>query len=220
MVQATNLHPLTLDEVKRLLAAASGHPDEVLLIVALALGLRRGELLALHWSDIDFANGILSVHCTLHPPDREAEPKTGRREILLPDFLIEVFRQHRLHQDEAKQEAGMQWQEHDLVFANPSGGFLEPTRLSLSFREIGEVAGVVSGTFHRLRCTTTALLLSLGVPPQVVQDILGIRNVSSALLRTEQPLRIARQDAMAKLDDLFRTLFPTDHPDPSALDVL
>lgn len=210
MTQATHLQPLTLDEVKRLLVAARGHPDETLLIVALALGLRRGELLALRWDDIDFAHTILSIHRTMHHPHRESEPKTGRREILLPDFLIKVFQHHRRHQNKAKQEAGERWQERDLVFANTSGGVLEPNRLSLSFREIGEVAGVVSGSFHRLRCTTTALLLSVGVPPQIVQDILGIRNVNSALLHTEQPLRLARQDAMAKLDDLFRTLLSVD----------
>lgn len=220
MVPETKLRALTLDEMKRLLSAARGHLDETLLIVALALGLRTGELLALRWSDIDFTRKRLAVQRTVHSPGLFAEPKTGSREILLPDFLIKVFQQHQRLQDEAKQAADALWQDHDLVFATPSGGLLDLIYPHYTLREMARAADVPPVLFHALRRTTGILLLSLGVPPQVMQAILGIQHINSPHSLSELASYAAYQDAMAKLDEVFRTLLPTNLRNPSLLDTL
>ncbi len=211
-----NLRPLALDEVKRLLAAARGHPDEALMIVALATGLRRGELLAVRWQDIDVARGTLTVRHTLHLMSRdevdEAELKTGRREIALSGIVSEVLQEHRQSLDEAKQAAGAAWQEHDLVFPRPSGGYRRPDQLSQDVRELARRADIPPLSFHALRWTTTSLLLSLGVPPQVVQEMLEIARGILPLARLSSTTLALHHEAVANLDDLFRTLVPFHHP--------
>jgi len=198
--------PLTLDEVKRLLAATHGYPDEALLIVALATGLRRGELLALRWSDLDVAQGTLTVRRTLNREGYEAEPKTGSREMLLPGFLTPIFQQHRRLQDEARPVAGAEWQERDLVFANATGGLLDPTHLSRVVREVASQAGVPSLSFHTLRQTTASLLW----------DTLGYRHRA----RPHSQAVAQRREVAANLDALFRSLLPEGHsglPDAPSL---
>jgi len=57
-------HPLTLEQAKKLLEAAKSHRLEALLTVALATGMRKGELLSLQWTDVDFENMSLQVKRT------------------------------------------------------------------------------------------------------------------------------------------------------------
>ena len=212
-----NLRPLDQNEVKRLLAAARGHPDEALLIVALGTGLRRGELLALRWQDSDLTQGTLAIRRTVDIEGHEAAPKTagGRREIVRPGLLIEVLQQQCTHQDEAKQAAGAAWQERELVCASPSGGFRDPAHLRRFLHEIAERAGMGSVEFHALRQTTTFLLLSLGVPLQVIQDILGLQRATLPFTLTRSGRLAAQREAMVKLDDLFRMLLPEETVTPS-----
>jgi integrase len=65
MVPRKEIKPLTPDQVYQLLKAAEGHPQEVLFILALSTGMRRGELLGLKWQDIDFERGIVQVRRAL-----------------------------------------------------------------------------------------------------------------------------------------------------------
>ena len=122
------------EQVHRLLEAAKGHPQEALFILALATGMRRGEVLALKWQDINFEQGMLQVRriFTRAPGNRyiEAEPKTekSRRSIMLASFTVEALRRHRVKQLETKLQMGTAWQEHDLVFCTSLGTPLNPNR--------------------------------------------------------------------------------------------
>lgn len=110
------IQPLGIEQVQQLLAAARDHRLEALFILALASGLRRGELIGLKWQDINFLTGTLQVRRILtRVPSKlpgkgyvEAEPKTekGRRSILLPPFVIEALKQHRVKQLASKLKAG------------------------------------------------------------------------------------------------------------------
>jgi integrase len=119
--------PLDVAECKRVLAAAEGRRNAARWTDALALGLRQSEALALQWRDIDLDARRLSVRRGLHRVPGEGlvftEPKTdrSRRTIALPGPLIEALREHRVRQDEEREVAGTEWQEGDLVFAQPNG---------------------------------------------------------------------------------------------------
>jgi integrase len=127
----------TRDLAQQFLAAARGHRLEALFILALSTGMRRGELLALKWQDLDLERGTLQVRRILSKiPSKlpgkgfeEAEPKTerGRRSVVLPAFTVEALRRHQLKQVEAKHKAGTAWQEHDYVFCTSVGTHLNPT---------------------------------------------------------------------------------------------
>jgi integrase len=93
-------HPLNTEQVRKLLDTARGHPREALIVLALATGMRRGELLGLKWQDINFDTGTLQVRRVLTYVGRqgyiEAEPKTekSRRSIVLAPFALEALKQH------------------------------------------------------------------------------------------------------------------------------
>ena len=96
--------PLTVEQACQLLEAARGHRLEVLLTLAVVTGMRRGELLALRWSDVDLERRVLLVCHTVdyiaYHGHVETEPKTesGLRQIALPAFMIDVLKQHRIEQ--------------------------------------------------------------------------------------------------------------------------
>ena len=113
------IQPLSMQQIRQLLIASHGHRLEALFILALATGMRRGELLALKWQDLDLEQGTLQVRRILtRIPSKlpgkgfeEAEPKTGkgRRSIVLPSFTVEALKLHRLRQREVKLKAGPAW---------------------------------------------------------------------------------------------------------------
>ncbi|HEX6554946.1 MAG TPA: site-specific integrase [Ktedonobacteraceae bacterium] len=203
--------PLTLEQVQRLLAAVEGHRLAALFKLALATGMRRGELLGLKWQDIDLAKGTVQVRRVLSRiPSRlpgrgyaEAEPKTqrSRRTIVIAPFALEALKEHRARQLGEKQRAGAGWLEHDFVFCTPLGTHLNPTRDMLDLLKVFlKRAGLPDIRFHDLRHSSATLLLSLGVHPKVVQEILGHSQISMTLDIYSHVLPGMHQDAMARLN--------------------
>ncbi len=94
------IQPLTLEQTQTLLDAVRGHPNEALFVLAVATGMRRGELAGLKWQAVDVEKGELHVRRSLvRVPTKmggymEAEPKTEKssRSILFPDFAIEALK--------------------------------------------------------------------------------------------------------------------------------
>ena len=201
---------LTPEQAQRLLEAAKGSRLETLLMVALATGMRRGELLGLKWQDINLEKGSLQI---VRSMDRvaghgvvESEPKTaqGRRRIALPPFVVEALKQHRVKQLEARLKAGPAWHENDLVFCNVYGNFLHPFRLYTMFEKVLADAGLPHMHFHDLRHSAATILLSMGVNIKVVQEILGHSQVSMTLGIYSHVLPGMQAEAMSKMNDLLR----------------
>ena len=151
-------HSLNAEQVQQLLTAAQGHKQEALFVLALATGMRRGEILGLKWQDISFATSMLQVRRTLnYVPYRgfiEAEPKTekSRRSIILPPFALETLKQHYNRQQEAKLKAGDAWQERDLVFCNSIGSPLDPkSQVRVQLNALLQKAGLPHIRFHDVR---------------------------------------------------------------------
>jgi len=209
--------PLTLEQVRVLLDVARGHPIEALLTLALATGMRRGELLGLKWQDIDFKAGTLQVRrvMTRFPTKmrgegeavyREAEPKTkrSRRNITIVPFAVETLKQHRQRQAVIKEKAGPAWQERDLVFCTSLGTPVHPTRGILDpFKALLKLAGLPNIRFHDLRHSAATLLLGMDVHPKIVQEILGHSNISITLDIYSHVLPSMQRDAMSRLNDAF-----------------
>lgn len=207
----TQLHErqtLTPVQARKLLAAAKGHRLEAMLTLALASGMRRGELLALRWKDTDFEKRSLSIRRSVNRlpgGHRETEPKTasGKRHIILPQFVIEALQQHRVRQKEARLKAGPAWEENDLVFCNIYGRFLNSQSLFVLFSSLLKKAGLPHMRFHDLRHSAATILLAMGVSAKVVQELLGHSNISLTLNVYGHVLPSMQQDAMDKLDDLY-----------------
>jgi integrase len=202
--------PLTKEQALQLLEAARGSRLDCLLTVALTLGMRLGELLALRWDDIDLDERILHVRHTVRYIQgfgiTEHEPKTesSRRSILLPLIVVDALKQHRTSQLEARLQAGAAWQEQGLVFANTYGSYFSRTKLHSLFKRILREAGLPDMRFHDLRHSAATILLSMGVPAKVVQEILGHSNIGITLNIYAHVLPSMQRDAMDDMDDFLR----------------
>jgi integrase len=158
--------------------AAKGHRLAALYVLALFLGLRRGELLGLRWQDVDLEGAKLEVVQTLQRVGgllRLVPPKTedSARTVPLPQICVDVLREHKKRQFAERSNAWPDWEDHGLVFTSRRGTPIEPDNLRRSWSEIRVEAGLGATRFHDLRHTCVTLLLDLGTPPHVVREIVG-----------------------------------------------
>ena len=204
------IQPLTWEQAQRLLQTARDHKLEALLTVAITTGMRRGELLGLHWQDIDLKTGSLQVRRSVNRIGKHglvvSEPKTAmsRRKITLPAFVVDILKQHRVRQQEMKEKALGLWRETDIVFCNLYGGYIEPSNLHEWFKKLLKSAELPNIRFHDLRHSAATILLSMGVHPKVVQELLGHSNISMTIDIYSHVLPSMQQEAMGKMDDLFK----------------
>ena len=171
---------LDLDESRAVLAAAAGLRNSARWTVALALGLRQSEALALQWRDIDLLNNSLSVRRTIHRVKGGGlvyeAPKTKRSErtLALPLSLVAALHVHKASQMGERMLAGSDWQnDDDLVFAQANGRPIDKKSDYDDWCRLLERAGVRHVRLHDGRHTAATLLLSEGVHPRVVMELLG-----------------------------------------------
>jgi integrase len=196
---------LSVDQVRRLLAAAEGHRLYALYVVAATLGLRRGELLGLRWADLDLDNGTVTITQTvqraggkLHLQDTKTEDSESV--LPLPDWTWLVLLEHRERQRQERDRLAQIWQDHGLVFPSEVGTPMEPRNLNRHFAALRERAGCPDVRLHDLRHTVVSLLMELGVPPHVVQAIARHADVKITLkIYSHANLDVMRQ-ALGKLD--------------------
>jgi integrase len=171
--------PLSAQEARKVMAAAQTHRNAARWTVALAVGLRQSEALALRWSDVDLDNGTLSVRRGLHRISGQGlvyeEPKAdrSRRNLALPAQLVDALKAQRAAQLEERIAAGPLWEDHDLVFAQPNGRPIERKSDWRAWKALLRQAGVREVRLHDGRHTAATLLLSEGVHPRVVMEVLG-----------------------------------------------
>ena len=124
---------------------------------------------------------------------------------MIAPFALEALQQYRVSQLEAKVKAGSAWQEHDYVFCTSIGTHLNPTRDILDqLKVLLKKAGLPNIRFHDLRHSAATLLLSVGVHPKVVQEILGHSQISITMDVYSHVLPSMQQDAMSRLNDAIR----------------
>ena len=134
---------------------AQGHPLEAFVTLAMT-GMRSNEMLALQWKAIDFEQRSLQVSHTLALTVSRplvGGPKTKERKVDLPPFVVEALLRHRERQQELRAQMGKQWQNHDLVFCDATGNFLNPKSQVDLFQELLASAGLPRIRFHQLRLT-------------------------------------------------------------------
>jgi integrase len=171
---------LSPEELERYFAAAAGHWIEPILRLAASTGMRRGEILALTWQDVDFAAGTITVSKSLEQTKaglRVKETKTRTtRVIRIGPSAVEALRLQRALQDEWRRELGPDYIDQGLVFSAPDGGFLKPDSITAEACRIAERAGLKGVGLHALRHTHGSMLLSAGVPLPTVSKRLGHAN--------------------------------------------
>jgi integrase len=173
-------------QVATLLSKASGSRYEALYIVALHMGLRRGEILALRWDDLNLDAGTLSVKRSLDVDGTFKAPKNpaSRRTLKLTVGALEALKAHRVRQNEARLVAGAGWEDHNLVFPNTIGKPMNAGNFyRRAFQPLLERAGLANKgfTFHSLRHTFATTLADKGIHPAAAQKMLGHSDVRMTL---------------------------------------
>ncbi|MEU3449354.1 tyrosine-type recombinase/integrase [Streptomyces thermolilacinus] len=171
--------PLTAAEARRFLEVTRADRLHALYELALRTGLRKGELLGLHWEDLDLDGGTATVRRSLQRTRTSGltplptKTRASERRIALPTECIHSLKEHKKQQEREQAEAGMSWKDCGLVFTTPTGGPLDPTNLTRRFRGLLNRAGLRRIRFHDLRHSTATLLLEQGVDLAIIKELLG-----------------------------------------------
>jgi integrase len=178
-VRAHEIEVLSPDQVKRALEVLRRQPLYSIAAVALGSGLRRSELLALRWQDVDLDGATLRVEQALEETKRAGlafkAPKTrhGRRTVTLPVSTIAVLREHWTTQQGQRLSLGLGKAQADaLVFADWDGSPRSPRALTHQWRKAMKKAGLTV-TFHSLRHTHASTLIAAGLDVMSISRRLG-----------------------------------------------
>lgn len=175
------------DDLRQFLAAVKDHRFFVAFVLLATTGMRRGEVLGLRWSDVDFDGSQLAVANTLTTVGNDlvmGPPKTprSRRHVYLDPQTLAVLREHRKRQREERLVVGSAWNsEVDLVVRDEFGGLVHPDSFSYQFNRIVQSLDVPRIRLHDLRHTYATLALKAGVHPKVVSERLGHATVGVTL---------------------------------------
>jgi integrase len=178
-VDAAEIECLDQAQIKAVLVALRDDPLRSIVTIALTTGMRRGELCALQWRQIDLDAATIDVERSLEQTNhglRVKPPKSrhGRRCISLPVSAIETLRTHRLRQTELRLALGLgRLGPEDLVFCLEDGSPLPPDRLSQQWRRAADRHGLPPVTFHAFRHTHASALIAAGLDIVTVSRRLG-----------------------------------------------
>jgi len=200
-------------QIKAFLLAAQDDEHHALWVLALTIGLRRGELLALKWPDIDIDKGTLTISRTMTTREDGSyfiadEPKStsSRRTIKLPMICIAALRRRRALQNQRRLQLGEVWSADEAVFDNGVGAhYAYPHGIGRKFRALSQSTGLAPIKFHGMRHSAATAMLRNGVPVHTVSRILGHANASITLNVYAHVLSDAQQDAATKIDQMFGT---------------
>lgn len=183
----------TIEEQKNFISNLNidGSKYDVALLLDLGTGLRKGELLALTWKNIDFKKKQIKVKNNLvRTKDRNGisglyiqSPKTKKsiRVVPIPSYLNDLLITYKEKQKEAKIKADILYQDNDLVFCTNLGKPLEPRNFNRRFSEIIKKAGIKNATVHSLRHTYATRLLENNTHPKIVQELLGHSSITTTM---------------------------------------
>jgi integrase len=170
----------------RLLDEVTGKSIEPVIIVDIATGMRRGELCALEWADLDWATGTFTISRSLgQRKTGEVYIKTTKskksRRFSIPAAALDVLREHKRNQDDERERFGSGYQNRNLIFARPDGFYYSPKHLSIRISYAMRRAGLAGVSMHSLRHSHASQQISCGVPITQVSAALGHANPNITL---------------------------------------
>ena len=169
-----------VQDMPGLLAKLPGTRLHVLAMVALFTGMRLGEILALRWNRMDLDRKVAQVREALEQTKalgirfKPPKSKAGRRNVTLPDLLVDALREHRKAVLELRMQIGAgRIPEDALLFANIDGSPLSPNAMSAAWADFAEKIDIPDVTFHALRHTHASQLIDEGVDIVTISKRLG-----------------------------------------------
>lgn len=210
---------LSLEDQGIFIKALKGDRLEAAFALALATGVRVGELLALKWNHVDFENRIILIRSTLARVKnlegtgatktilifQEPKTKAGKRSIDLPAFIIPLLKKHKKEQSQERLTYGQEYENNNLVFCTKHGTPMDKDNLSRKLKSILKKANLQDLNLHALRHTFATRALEKGIQANVVKEWLGHSNIQITLDTYSHVLPTFKKESMEKMDSLFRS---------------
>jgi len=196
------------DQARALLAAVRGESAEPAYLLAMLCGLRRAELLALKWEDLDVEAGTLAVHRALERIGSRlefVEPKSrsGRRTVPLSDPVLKALKVHRSRQSATRLALGPGYEDRGLIFPNTLGRPLEPRAFNRSFKSVLARAGLpLNLRLHDCRHFTATTMIADGADARTVAALLGHADPSLTMRIYAHPVPQAARRAAKRMGAL------------------
>jgi integrase len=184
-MQTSHVRTFDVAEQSRLLGRAVGTWLYGPIVLALATGMRRGEIVALHWRDVDLKGGVLAVRRSTEESSAGVEvgaTKTDAsvRRVRIPENVVAFLADHRVKQRQLA-DAVSTYRDHGLVFPRDDGNPRRPSSVTAAFAGVCQALEIEEGHFHCLRHTFATEMLRAGVPVKVVSEMLGHASVATTL---------------------------------------
>jgi integrase len=181
------MHTMNEDGIRVILETAKGTDYYPIFYLAIFTGMRRSELLAIKWADVDLLMGQVSVNKSLHQLHdgsfafREPKSARGRRNIALTPTTIQVLKTHLENRIEEQKFFGRKVGDTDLVFSHADKSPMLPGSVTQAWRKMAAKSGLTGIRLHDARHTHASLLLKQGVHPKIVQERLGHATIATTL---------------------------------------
>lgn len=156
--------------------------DYIVYHLALYTGMRKGEILGLKWSDIDFINNKIRVMRSYSKTGfSEGKTSNARRVIDIDESTIELLLKRKKKVSENKLKMGQDYNDLDLIICRPTGDPVDVRNVNRRFDKFVEKSNLPKIRFHDMRHTHATLMLKMGVPVKVVSERLGHGSIEMTL---------------------------------------
>lgn len=195
-------------EIAKLFEVAKNTDMQLFLMLEISLGLRRGEIAALQWSDIDFENAVIHItqNCVMVDSKtitKAPKSQAGIRDLYIGDKLLELLKvEHQKYLDDKKRLGG-DFIDSNHVIRQPNGKAFVPTSLTQKWIRFRKEKGLKEIRLHDLRHTCATAMLSAGVSPKVIQTRLGHSDISVTMNIYTHSLPSMNKEAGEKIEGVL-----------------
>lgn len=192
-------------EIANVLKVAEGTDMYLLITLIISVGFRRGEIVALQWSDIDFDNGIIHINksrVNVKGAKKTKAPKTqsGIRDISVGENLLRLLKQEHKHYLERKMALGWNFVDSNCVICQKNGKAFSPDSITQKWERFCEANNLKKIRLHDLRHTCATAMLSAGISPKIIQTRLGHADISTTMNIYAHALPSMNKEAGDKMD--------------------
>jgi len=211
-IQRPEMHPMSENDLSLFLEAAKAGHYYSLFYTYLFTGMRRSELLAVRWVDVDLLGMHISVSRTMqylngvenHITFKEPKSKKSRRLIALSPSTVFVLQEHLKAQQKMRESLQLPpISENDLVFSHWDGSPLLPDSITHAWSKLTRKCGLKGIRLHDARHTHATIMLKQGVHPKIVQERLGHSTISTTLDTYSHVAPGLQQAAARGFDDIL-----------------
>jgi integrase len=197
-----------LPQTAELIEAVRGTPMLMPALLAVLCGLRRGEICALRWRNVDLVTGQISVVQSLEQTKaglRFKSPKSGKgRTVAMSGTMVDEMQSHRLERAQDMLKLGVRLSDDDLVIAHADGSIIQPIYVSQHWARTIRKTRLAHLRFHDLRHAHATHLLANGVHPKVASERLGHSKVGITLDLYSHVIPGMQEDAAATVDQALK----------------